>query len=663
MRPVIAVILLLLVLSMPVFADAAPCSKPMIIVQNLHLHTDEITANQTFSLNDAFTAHLRDLNPEVELTSNQDIGNFLQHQKGKVLLGNDDNSETQFDNIASKINAEYIVSLQIGSVGSRYYMKSSLIDVDNAIVVSRNSFEFEVDSIDDLSDIIYEQAKEMGDLASIIQDHEKKYPVPPRNPSMVVQVNPETITPEDGRDTCNIKVLVKNCMGEPVEGTKVYFEEYTLRGVVKGEKAEDDFTYSDYQYAITDKDGYATATYKLDVSKGKKAGKDIVPIFTIGRGEKKFNTVAEIEISGIYLEAFPGKNEIAPLQETDITVSLFELDSQAQRQPLSGKMLFIDKLSLSNDVKVIPLGATDEKGNPITDENGKVYLKFIAGKNERAEMLKILFQDVGVGYTDSIIAWVEINVKKDEYVATVNWKESGNWYHHITGYYGEELEMDYKFSFNSRSTWDKYSGKERTDASFSYSDNQVINYGQDDIIDRLIKSDISGKVNQYPTVNSFVQERFNGYYIPLTNFPAIIPMSGKVTLAVGNDFECGYSAGGSINPMQAKPVTHVPITNIPYNIRPTTNDPGAWKNWLGLDELRKLKYDIDGRFSYFNDGDFVDKCQLEKSGKDIYSSQWHYQDSVYYNGPPVFFGMLAYWENMEVKGEISRDVSIKVVKN
>jgi hypothetical protein len=115
--------------------------------------------------------------------------------------------------------------------------------------------------------------------------------------------------------------------------------------------------------------------------------------------------------------------------------------------------------------------------------------------------------------------------------------------------------------------------------------------------------------------------------------------------------------------MQAKPVTHVPITNIPYNIRPTTNDPGAWKNWLGLDELRKLKYDIDGRFSYFNDGDFVDKCQLEKSGKDIYSSQWHYQDSVYYNGPPVFFGMLAYWENMEVKGEISRDVSIKVVKN
>ena len=663
MRYIIIGILLFLVLSTPVFADAAPCSKPTIIVQNLDLHTDEITANQTFSLNDAFTAHLRNLNPEVEITSNKDIGNLLQHQKEKVLFVNDDNSETQFDNIASNVNAEYMVSSEIGSVGSRYYVKSSLIDVDNAIVVSRNSFEFEVDSINDLSDIIYEQAKEMGDLVTIIQDHEKKYPVPPRNPSLEVQVNPETIAAEPGKDQCTIKVQVKNCMGEPVEGTKVYFEEYTSRGIIKGEKAEDDFKYNDYQYAITDKDGFASVPYILQYSKGTKGGKDIVPIFTIGRGKKKFNTIAEIEINGIYLEAFPGKNEIAPLQETDITVSLFELDSQRQRQPLSGKSLSINKLGLSDDVRIILLGPTDEKGNPITDENGKVYLKFIAGKNERAEMLKILFKVIGTPDKDSIIAWVEINVKKDEYVATVTWKESGNWYHHITGYYGEELEMDYKFSLNSRSTWDKYSGKEKTDASFSYSDNEVINYGQDDTIDLLIKSDISGKVYQYPTVNTFVQERFNGYYIPLTNFPAIIPMSGQVTLAVGNDFECGYSAGGSINPMQAKPVTHVPITNIPSNIRPTTDDSGAWKNWLGLDELRRLKYDIDGRFSYFNDGDFVDKCQLEKSGKDIYSSQWHYGDSVYYNGPPVFFGMLAYWENMEVKGEISRDVSIKVVKN
>jgi hypothetical protein len=99
---------------------------------------------------------------------------------------------------------------------------------------------------------------------------------------------------------------------------------------------------------------------------------------------------------------------------------------------------------LSDDVRIIPLGPTDKKGNPITDENGKVYLKFIAGKNERAEMLKILFKVIGTPDEDTITAWVEINVKKDEYVSTVNWKESGNWCHHITGYYGEELEMDYK---------------------------------------------------------------------------------------------------------------------------------------------------------------------------------------------------------------------------
>ena len=651
MRPLIVGILLFLVLSMPVFADAAPCSKPKVIVLSTSPHTDDITANQTSALNDAFSIHLRNLNPEVEIISNQDIGNLLKHQRDKVLLGNDDNSETQFENIASKHNAEYIVSLNIASIGSRYTVTSSLIDIDNAIVVSRNYLE--AGSIDALPDIMNELAKQMGDLASIIQVHETKYPVPPRDPSMEVQVNPETITLEDGKDTCSIKVLVKNCMGEPVEGTKVYFEEYTLRGFVKGDKAEDDFTYSDYQYAITDKDGYATATYKLDVSKGKKAGKDIVPIFTIGRGEKKFNSVAEIEISGIYLEAIPEKNEIAPLQETDITVSLFELDSQAQRQPLSGKMLFIDKLGLSDDVKVITLGPTDEKGNPITDENGKVYLKFVAGKNERAEMLKILFQDVGVGYTDSIIAWVEINVKKDEYVATVSWKESGNWYHYITGYYGEELEMDYRFSFNSRSTWDKYSGKEKTDASFSYSDNEMITYSPH-MSKWIIESDISGKVNQYPTVNTVVHEKFNTFYIPLTNFIEI-PMSGKVTLAVNNDFEHDYPVETSINPMRAKPVTHIP-THIRTNADPSSLD------WLGFIELRRLKYGIDGSFSYFSDGSIVDKCQLEKSGKDIYSSQWHAGDSYYYEGPPVFFGILAYWENMEIEGSFSRDVSIKVVK-
>jgi hypothetical protein len=656
MRPVIAVLLLFLVLSTPVLADAAPCSKPKVFVQNVYEHTHDLTANQTGDLSIAFVAYLKNQNPNLEIVSNQDISNFLESEKQRLLEGSGTDTGSQ-NTICSMVKAEYTVYLTIGSMESSYLVTSSLMDVDNTVVVksaSRNYIKTGSDGA--LLNIMQEQAKEMGDIAAIIEDYEKKHPVPPRDPSLQVQVSPETISPEDGKDTCNIKVQVSNCMGEPVEGTKVYFEENTLRGVVKGEKAGDDITYSDYQYAITDKDGFASATYKLDVSKGTKGGKDIVSIFTIGRGQKKASSAAEIEINGVYLEAFPEKNQIAPLQETDITVSLFELDSLGQRQPLSDFMLFIDKHGLSDDVRVIPLGPTDEHGNPITDKTGRVYLKFIAGKNEHAEMLKILFQDVGRGYPDAIIAWVEINVKKEEYGATISWKENGNWYHHVTGYYGEELDMDYSFSFNSRTNRDKYSGQETTDASFSYDDHEVITYGETGNFGRLtISSDISGKVNNYQTVNSVVHERFNSYYIPLTDFPVHIPISGAVTLEITDGSEFGYPAGGSISPTRVKPVTDIPL-----HIR--SNADLYSLNWLAFNELRRLKYGIDNSFSYFHDDNIAEKCQLTQSGKDIYTSQWHSDDSVYYEGPPVFFGMLAYWETMEVEGSFSRDVSIKVVK-
>ncbi len=662
MRPVIAGILLLLVLSTPVLADAAPCSKPKVFVQNVYEHTHDLTANQTSDLSIAFVAYLKNLNPNLEIVSTPGITNFLESEKQRLLEGSGTDTGSQ-DTICSMVKAEYTVYLTIGSMESSYLVTSSLMDVDNTVVVKSASRNYmKTGSYDALQDIMQEQAKEMGDIAAIIQDYEKKHPVPPRDPSLEIQVSPETVSPEEGKDTCNIKVQVKNCMGEPVEGTKVYFEEFTFRGVVKGEKPEDDFKYSDYQYAVTDKDGFASVTYKLDFSKGSKAGKDVVSIFTLGRGQKKVSSSAEIDISGIYLEAYPDKNEIGPLQETDITVSLFELDSKAQRQPLSGKYLKLDTPMLSDDVKVIVLGPKDEKGNPVTDESGKAYLKFIAGKNERAEIFKILYQQVGINQ-DAVETWVEINVKKEEYGATISWKENGNWYHHVTGYYGEELDMSYSFSFNSRTGRDKYSGKETTDASFSYDDYEVITYGETGNMGRwTISSDITGKVNRYPTVNSVVQERFNSFYIPLTDFPVQIPMSGKVTLGITDGSEYGYSVGGSISPTRVKPVTDIPVTNIPPNPRPLTNDADEWNNWLAIQELKRLKYGIDGSFSYFSDGDIAEKCQLTKSGKDIYTSQWHGDDYVYYEGPPVFFGMLAYWEEMEVEGSFSRDVSIKVVK-
>jgi hypothetical protein len=640
---------------MPVCADAASCPKPKVLVLNTNLVDNAISVEQAKALNDAFSIHLRNINPDVEIISNQDIGSLLKAEQQGLLDGAEITA-------ASKVNAEYIVTLKIGKVGSVYVLTSSLIDVDNVIVVSRSTLK--VSSVDELPESVQIQAERIGDLELLISSHEQRHPVPPRAPSLQVQVNPKTITPENGKDQCEISVQVVNCQGNAVEGTKVYFEEYTKRGVILGEKGPKEIIrYNDYQYAVTDSSGIATVTYKLDASKGSKAGKDIVPIFILGRGQKKVSTAANIEITGVYLEAFAKDTVIGMEEATDITISLFELDNEARRQPLAGRSLLVQKWHTSSDVQVIPMGPTDDDGNPVTDETGKAYVKFIAGKNEGNQMLRILFQDVGTGYADAVEAWVEINVKNDEYDATVSWKESGDWYYYVTGWYGEELETDYDFTFNSHSSWNKYTGKEKTDASFSYNDYETIIYREGGgSITWTIISNIDGKVSQYPTVNAIFRERFDSFYFPLLDLPVDIPATGDVSLTINDKTDYEYSVDGTIDPLSATAVTHIPISNVPPNPRPVTDDVNAWNNWLGVQELRRLKTADDGRFSYFRDTSIAEKCQLQKTGKDTYGSQWHYEDYVYYQGPPVFFGILAYWEDMEVEGSMSRDVSVKVVK-
>ena len=639
----------------------AACSQPKVFVMPTSLHSETLSPDQAAALNDAFSIGLRNANPDVQVTSHQDVGNLLEFERQRLLLGDETYGGNVRELVGEKVNAEYISTLQVGEVGSVYVVTVSLIDVDLGILVKKTYVE--VSAVDELPDAVATVVGQLGDLATLIRSHEEKYPVPPRDPSLTVSVNPESISTEEGKDRCNITVEVRNCRGEAVEGTKVYFKEYTTRGHVQGEKEAENYGLHDYQSSVTDSEGIARAIYRLDVSKGKKAGKDRVQILTEARGQKKVSSEAEIDIAGIYLEGIADLTEMAPGQATEITLSLFELDSQAKRTPLEGKSLYLEKFRMSDDVRVIPMGETDADGNPLTDSQGKVYVKFIAGKNERLEKLRVLFQDVGTGYEEAIDTWVEINVKKDEYAATVSWEESGEWYHYVTGWYGEELEMDYDFSFNSHSTWDKYSGREKTDASFSYNDYETIIYREGGLSDTwTIVSNVDGKVAQYPTVNALFRERFESFYFPLSDLPVDIPVTGDVSLSINNNVDFDYSVDGTVNPLSARAVTHIPISNIPPNPRPVTNDADAWNNWLGVQELRRLKTADDGRFSYFRDTGVAEKCQLQKTGKDTYGSQWHYEDSVYYQGPPVFFGILAFWEDMEVEGSMSRDVSVKVVK-
>lgn len=657
MRKITILLITCMILLMPFVAGAEPCSKPTINIQRTVLNAEDITSGQGEALNDAFSTYLRERNPNVEMISNQEIGYFLDYERKKILLGDDKNINS--GDIASKINADYLMTLEIAKLGSVYTVTSTLIDVDNFVVVVKKSQE--VGSIDSLPETMSEQANQMGDLASIIEDYEIRSPVPPRDPSMDIEVTPQTISVEDGKDTCTLKVTVLNCKGEVVKKTKVFFREYNDRGIIKGEKASNDIRYNGYQYATTDEDGIATVTYKLDVSKGKSAGKDVIPIFTIGRGQEKIRSTAAIQIKGVYLEAYTEKSEIGPRQQTDITISLFEMDEQANKVPLEGKSLYIEDFRLSDGSKIVPLGPVDGDGNPITDDTGKAYVRFIAGEKEKVERIRIIFQDVGAGYLDAIETWVDINIKKDEYLTTITWKENGEWYHYIPG--TEELDMEYKFLYSSQTNLDKYSGKERTDASFSYTDREVLTYGTDISVSKwVIASNIEGDISDYPTVNGIASERFDAFYVPLTDLPLEIPVNGRVSLTITNGDEYGYDIDDTVFPLQSAPLTSLPLESVPPNPRPTTNDQSDWNYWLGIQELTRLKYDVDRRFSTFSESDISENFQLNERGRGIYTSQWHYEDSFYYEGPPVFFGILAYWQNMEVEGSVSRDVSMKVVK-
>ncbi len=653
-RCILILCVFLLILSSGL-ATGKTCSTPDINLQKTVVKNSDLTQDQARALNIVFATSLRDNNQNVNILTSLEVGNILEQEARGLADPGERNIAVQ-----SFSRAGYIISVNIAKAGSRYVLTASLLDTDNWVVVSKKNIE--ATSQSELEGAAGQLAVSMGDLSTLIASHEIRYPTPPRDPEMELTLDPLSVSVEEGKDTCEVAVKVINCKGEVVEGTKVFFSEYNDRGMIIGGQ-EGNMAYPDHVYVLTDSSGVARVTYKLDVSKGKAAGLDTVEVFTMGRGAQKVSMTTSIPIRGVYLEAFVEEAEISTHQDTQITVSLFEMDARAQKVPLADRSLFLETFRLSNDVNVIPLGRTDSDGNPITDSTGKIELKFIAGKNEKMEMFRILFQDVSTGYPDAVEEWVEIKVRDDEYRITISWKENGEWYHYITGYPVEELESDYVFSYNSKTIWDKYSGREKTDASFSYIDHEEITYGVDVVDLWTIDSSIQGSLKDYESVNSIAQERFNSYYIPLLSLPVKIPATGEVELTVNEGGPYGYEVSDSFHPLRTKAVSHIPLLSVPPNPVPEVNAPQSeWENWLGIKELTRLKLHIDGCYSTFNDPDMVDHLQLEEVGQGVYRSSWSYDDTFYYEGSPVFFGILTYWESMEVEGSISRDVSLEVMK-
>lgn len=633
MKPT-ALVCLLLIALLVVAPAAAECSKPSLRLLPTDLRADTVTPNQAATYNDIYYLNLRNANPGVSLISNQDIGGMIQNVKNDVLLGNDEGAEERLAAIGSRANTEYAVSFQVAKVGSRYVLSSSLIDADLGIVVTRATAE--AGSVDDLPVAATVLAGNMGDLAAKILAHEKAHPVPPRDPALTVTVTPASVSPDAGRETADVAVEVRNCRGEAVEGVRVESDGSERRGTVTA--------------ATTGADGIAHLTYKLDVSRGRTAGEDTFRVVADGRGQKKAYAPVAIGIEGIMLDAVAAKPRISPREATDIEVSLYSVDTHGIRSPLAGKTLLLSKTMLSSGARVIPMGTTDSQGQPITDANGQVRLKFIAGSEERMEKLRILYQDVGRGYLDAIEAFVVIEVKKDEYRVTINWDEQGRGsYRFATSGGVEQVESTYSFGFDSRTTWDKYSGQEATTASLRYaeegnseytglmateSEYRPIVYGTDIM---QWRTDGEGSLKGAPSVNLVVDERLGSLYVAISPVPipvktaGIFDYAGELTLANTAPLHYEGSDDWSLD------IAALGVRPAPANLGDVSRFP--------LND-------------YFSDPHV--NGLLEKTGGTSYARVWHYRDAVDYTWEP--FDNNIFHISVEVNGEVSRDATIQGVK-
>ncbi|MDD5419583.1 MAG: hypothetical protein PHV57_07025 [Methanomicrobiaceae archaeon] len=635
MKPTVWACILILGILIAAPAAAAECSKPTLRLLPTDLRTDTVTADQAAALNDACSITLRTANPGVSVISNQDIGNMLTFERQKVLLGNDEGSDVNFATIGSRANTEYAVSLQVSRVGSRYLLSSSLIDADLAIVVTRATAE--AGSIDELPAAVPVLVRNMGDLAARILAHETAHPVPPRDPSLAVTVTPESVAPDSGRYSADITVVVKSCRGNAVEGITIESDGSETRGTVTAGK--------------TDGSGIAHLTYTLDVSRGRTAGEDSFQVVVVGRGQRKAYAPVTIGIEGIMLDATVAKPRISPREATDITVSLYSVDTNGARSPLAGRTLLLEKAMLSSDARVIPMGETDSRGQPVTDANGQVHLKFIAGGEERMEKLRILHQDVGRGYLDAIEAFVVIEVKKDEYRVTIAWDERGTGTYHYTqtGAVDEQVESTYSFGFDSRTTWDKYSGQEATTASLRYAEQGTSDYTglmatESEYRPTVFGTEFlrwttqgQGALKSAPSINLVVDERLG------TLFVALNPVPVPVTTTGSSDISCDITFAGISG------TTHYEVAD---DWNRAISALGSRPAPITFGDLSR--YPLT---DYFRDPNVTGL--LEKTGSETYARRWHYEDRVDYSWRPFgdFFDI-----TVEVNGEFARDATIRAVK-
>ena len=674
MKTCLIALLFLGILFTPALAETDGCPAPTVYVTSISA-ADNVPAETAALLNLRFTQTLQEANPGVRISSAEENGEILRDEQERMAAGS--GAEITGDSTGQKIKAEYMAALSVRQVGSRYVVTSSLSDAELFIVVTRASAEAVKEG--DLEDKVSEQARGLGDLSALILAHEKQYPAPPRGPALAVTITPTTATAEDIRDTTTLTATVTNCAGDPVPGTKVFFEQYPDRGWITGEGESEDPRWYGCQYAITGPDGTAHATFRPDPVTGTGAGKTMISVGTGGRGGKVTTARVDIPITGVMLEARPVMPDIPPEGQTEIIVSLFELAPDGEHRPLADRSLSIEKHRLSDGARVIVTGETDRHKNPVTDANGQVHLKVIAGTKEGTEQMGILFHPVGFGSAEAVATWVEIRVKKDEYAGTVTWEESGRMaYEFSFRNMHDSITYDYSLSLTGYTTKEETTGKELTDASYSFSDSyDLFSSGnthykasptgeKDDTMFSeekwLVNASIHGQVSGYPTINSVMNGQFSSFEIPLNPYPIPLPATGThsydITLTNffhGTPHEETASgmipAAGTLFVGKAGPLTAIRMESLP-DLSSDSPDNRA------LQSLMQQGSGIDQKMSALNDTEFIGL--MNQTGKNVYMQSWSARDAGSYHD--TLFSFVSSDATMDLEQSFTRSVSLSAVK-
>lgn len=667
---------------LPAAAATDGCPAPKIRMMPTKVTSDLITQDQGDSLNDYYANSLRNANPGIQILGNPDMSAALNLSRGRLLVGDDINGTRGLKAVASSIGAEYLVTLTVGTVGSVYQLHTTIVDADLGTVIV--FADTETTSVRGLLDAVDAQVVKIGDLSALIETHETANPSPPRAPLLSVSIQPESVAPEKSRDTTTITVTVKNCKGDLVPGTKVYFEPYTARGWVTTEGGEsEDVAHWGWQVATTGADGTARATYHLDTKKGTTAGHDTIDIVTTERGQKDVHAKAEVLINGVNLEVLPQKDVIGPKQATDIYISLFELSRAGERTPLGGKVLYIDETRLPNDAGVVKMGPTDSGGNPITAADGTVVLKFVAGEEERLNRIRILYYpDTGTGDGVNspvpVEAWAEIEVKADEYVATVNWHESGSLdYEYSWQYDYYQWDYEYDFTLFTKTQKEKNTGQETTDGTFTYTNDLSYYTEGRTMFDTPfstgyaivpfeeqwdVNANVKGTITGYETINTALEERLSTLFIPVTPFPIPFEVSGgtdyegSITYKLSEGNEITDSGDGSIaNTKAIRVLGSGPQTGIMGDTLAMVSDEHPDYSLTMM--LKRMSAAIEKNMEV---SDPKITGLLTKGGTNVYAKRWSVYESNSYHGD--LFTWLSSTARMDLDAEFTREVTLGAVK-